>query len=128
MKKFMSLFFVLAFAAVLAGPMIPAPAFAEKYESVTVTATDVQTTWTVLEGSTLKHNAFRIYERSGQLDLEICGGGNTNDASAYYITVPHGTQYSNEIYKGTTGTYVRGTTTATVEFESKRPASYWPWR
>lgn len=130
MKKFTFLFLALAIAlsTIHAAPGV---ARAEKYESVTITATAVGDTWTLIQGSALKHSAFRIYGRSGQLDLLVFGGGNTNNASAYYVTVPAGSQYANEVYKGTQGTYVKVSGTGlseTVEFESKRPASYWPWR
>lgn len=131
MKKLMFLFLALAFAASTI-QMTSGVAFAEKYESVTITATAVGSDWTLLQGSALKHSAFRIYGRSGQLDLLVLSGGsNTNNASAYYVTVPAGSQYANEVYKGTQGTYVKVSGTGlseTVEFESKRPASYWPWR
>ena len=135
MKKFSLFIFaaitwnILASAVLI--PLISSQASAEKYENVTVTATSALSTWTLLDGSTAKHSNFRVYGRSGILDLQIFGGGNTYNAAAYYMTIPAGVQYSSEVYKGTVGTYVKTTSTGLtedVEFESKRPASYWPWR
>lgn len=114
------------------GPLIPKYAFAEdKFEGVTTTATSVPSTWTVLRGSTAKFSTYRVYERSGTLDLQVFGGGNTYNAAAEWITVPRSTQYESDVYNSTLGVAVRTTGTgvaATVEFQSKRPASYWPWR
>jgi hypothetical protein len=129
MKKFVSLIFAFVLAAAFAGPMIPKYAHAEKYEQVAGTTTTAISTWTVLTNSTQKFSAFRVYEKSGLLDMYILGSGTT--LNGYAISIPKGTQYSNDIYKGTTGVYVCTTATgisAIVDFESKRPASYWPWR
>lgn len=131
MKKILSLLFVFILAAAFAGPMIPKYAFAEKYEQVAGTTTTAISTWTVLTGSTSKFSAFRVYEKSGLLDMFILGSGTTLTGQGYAISIPKGTQYSNDIYKGTYGVYVCTTATgisAIVDFESKRPASYWPWR
>jgi hypothetical protein len=125
------IFFVLFLVSALSAPLIPAYAAEGRYEAVTVTSSAVTGSWTALTGSNLRFSNFRIYERSGLIPLKVFGGGNTYNASAYFVTIPAGTQYSNEIYKSTTGIYVSTTATgvtATVEFESKRPASYWPWR
>lgn len=110
---------------------IPIQSHAERYESVTTTATTVSADWTLLQGSTARFSSFRIYERTGTKNIQVFGGGNTFNATAYFITVPPNVPYETRVYKSTVGVYVRVTgtgDTADVEFESKRPASYWPWR
>jgi hypothetical protein len=127
MKKILSLIFAFALAAALAGPLIPQYAFAEKQELVAGTTTTAASTWTVLTNSTMKFSTFRIYTKT--YDLFILGSGTT--LNGYALSVPHGVEYSDDIYKGTAGVYVCTTATgisAVVDFESKRPASYWPWR
>jgi hypothetical protein len=134
MKKILSFCMAFMLAALfLSGPMITKYAFADdKYESVTVTATTIASTWTLLQGSTLKHNSISIQARGKVNDIQVFGGGNTYNAAADFTTIKNGTPPDyDEIYKSTTGTYARTTATGVsevAELKTKRPASYWPWR
>lgn len=132
MKKIGLILISFLAIAAAAGPLTPAYAASNdgRYEDVTRTATTVTTSWTLLQGSTLRFAEYTIRERSGQLKIEeFCGVGNTYNAAAYYTTILPGEIQVDTVYKGTGGIWVRGNSVnAVVEFKSKRPASYWHWR